>query len=67
MAQQNQQVLPSEGFVRLPTVLAVLPISRSSLYDGIKQGKYPAPVKLSTRTSAWKVEDIRLLIKTLGH
>jgi len=67
MATQKQQVLPPEGFVRLPAVLASIPISRSSFYDGIKKGIYPSPVKLSVRTSAWKVEDIRLLIENLGH
>jgi predicted DNA-binding transcriptional regulator AlpA len=55
--------LPETGFVRLPVVLAVFPVSKSSLYAGIQKGIYPAPVKLSERTSAWKVEDIRLLIE----
>lgn len=49
--------LPETGFVRLPSVLAVFPISKSSLYAGIQKGIYPAPIKLSERTSAWKVED----------
>lgn len=55
--------LPETGFVRLPVVLEVIPISKSSLYAGIKKGIYPAPVKLSERTSAWRVEDIRSLIE----
>lgn len=58
--------LPETGFIRLPTLLAVFPISKSSLYDGIKKGIYPAPVKLSERTAAWKVEDIRILIDQVG-
>jgi len=58
--------LPEAGFVRLPVVLSVIPISKSSLYAGIKKGVYPAPVKLSERTSAWKVEDIRSLIEQIG-
>jgi predicted DNA-binding transcriptional regulator AlpA len=55
----NYNHLPETGFVRLPVVLSVIPISKSSLYAGIKEGRYPAPVKLSERTSAWRVEDIR--------
>lgn len=58
--------LPETGFIRLPTVLAVFPISKSSLYEGIKKGIYPAPVKLSERTAAWRVEDIRILIEQAG-
>lgn len=59
--------LPETGFIRLPTLLAVFPISKSSLYDGIKKGIYPAPVKLSERTAAWRVEDIRSLIDQVGQ
>lgn len=54
--------LPETGFIRLPLVLSVFPASRSAFYAGIKKGIYPAPVKLSERTSAWRVEDIRTLI-----
>lgn len=55
--------LPETGFVRLPVVLSVFPISKSALYDGIRKGKYPAPVKLSERTAAWRVEDVRAMIE----
>ncbi len=58
--------LPDTGFIRLPTLLALIPISRASLYAGIKTNKYPAPVKISSRTSAWRAEDIRLLIEKLA-
>jgi len=60
-------ILPETGFIRLPVVLSIIPISKSSLYAGIKKGIYPAPVKLSERTSAWRVEDIRNLIEKIGH
>lgn len=55
-------VLPETGFVRLPQILSVFPVSRSAFWAGIKAGKYPKPVKLSERTTAWRVEDIRELI-----
>ena len=54
--------LPETGFVRLPQILSVFPVSRSAFWAGIKAGKYPKPVKLSERTTAWRVEDIRELI-----
>lgn len=59
--------LPAAGFLRISDVLAVFPISRSALYQGIKDGKYPAPVKLSERTAAWKVSDIRALLASYGE
>ena len=57
--------LPNEGFVRLPQVLAVIPVSKTQFWEGIKTGKYPSPIKLGPRTTAWRVEDIRGLIERL--
>src|SRR4051794_15999881 len=54
--------LAETGFLRLPQVLTIFPISRSAFWAGVKSGKYPKPVKLSERCTAWKVEDIRNLI-----
>ncbi len=58
--------LPETGFVRLPQILAVYPVSRSAFWAGVKDGRYPAPVKLSPRCTAWRVEDIRALIENAG-
>lgn len=55
--------LPQTGFVRLPQILAVYPIGRSTWWAGVKSGKYPQPVKISSRCTAWKAEDIRALIE----
>lgn len=58
--------LPETGFVRLPVILAVFPVSRSAWWAGCKTGKYPKPVKLSERTTAWRAEDIHALIASYG-
>jgi prophage regulatory protein len=53
------------GYVRLADILAPagpLPISKSTWWSGIKAGRYPKPVKLGPRITAWRVEDIRALI-----
>lgn len=55
--------LPQTGYIRLPAVLKIYPVSKSTWWAGIKSGKYPAGVKLSQRVTAWKVDDIRTLIQ----
>ncbi len=58
--------LPLSGFVRLASILAPrgpIPVGRSTWWTGIKTGRFPKPVKLGPRTTAWKVEDIRDLIE----
>jgi len=67
MSNDQAKPLPESGFVRLPQVLAVIPISKSSWWDGVKAGKYPKPVKLSARVTCWRVEDIRALIAKLSQ
>lgn len=62
-------VLPTEGFLRLNQIIgskgapAIIPISRSSFLAGVREGRFPKPVKLGKRTTAWKVSDIRKLIE----
>ena len=61
MVKSKQNELPEAGFVRLPGVLRVFPVGKSTWWNGVAEGKYPAPVKLSKRVSAWRVGDIRRL------
>ena len=65
MSQPN--ALPETGFVRLASILAPrgpIPVSKSTWWEGVKTGRYPKPVKLGPRITAWRVEDIRRLIET---
>jgi predicted DNA-binding transcriptional regulator AlpA len=63
--------LPEVGFLRLPQIIgdtkrgipAIVPVSKSTWWAGVKSGRYPAAVKLSARTTAWPVESIRALIE----
>jgi len=64
---QPIQPLSEIGLLRLPQVLQLLPFCRSTLLNGIKDGRYPAPIKIGPRAVAWRVSDIRTLIKSLGE
>ena len=62
--------LPESGFLRLPQIIGdkkrgippVVPVSKTAWWDGVKTDRYPKPVKLGPRTTAWRVDDIRRLI-----
>jgi prophage regulatory protein len=56
-------LLPREGFVRLALILTLFPVSPSTWWRGVRSGRYPRPVKLSACCTAWRVEDIRELLK----
>jgi len=71
--------LPATGFLRIyqiigdpgkpeakppiPPTPAIIPVSRSHWWEGIKQGKFPRGIKLSERCTVWRVEDILQLIE----
>lgn len=66
--------LPAVGFLRLrqiigdqdavPPIPPLIPISRSSWLAGVRSGRFPAPVKLGPRTTAWRVADIIKLVNS---
>lgn len=58
--------LPVIGFLRLPQVLEIIPVSKSTWWQGCKDGRFPKPVKLGPKTTAWRVEDIAVLIERIG-
>jgi predicted DNA-binding transcriptional regulator AlpA len=60
--QEVSSVLPPEGFVRLPVVVKVLGVGKTTWWCGVREGRFPKPVKLGPKTSVWRVEDIRALI-----
>ena len=62
----SNNVLPPEGFVRLPVVIKVMGMGKTTWWMGVREGRFPKPVKLGPRMSAWRVEDIRALIANPG-
>ncbi len=59
-------VFPETGLVRLSSILAPcgpIPVSKSTWWAGIKTGRYPKPIKLGSRITVWRAEDILALIK----
>jgi predicted DNA-binding transcriptional regulator AlpA len=58
--------IPETGFLRLPDVLRLIPVKKTCWWEGVRSGRFPKAIKLSPRCTAWRVEDIRQLIKTLS-
>ena len=55
----------SARLMRLKDILAPrgpIPVSKSTWWAGVKSGRYPQPVKLGPRITAWRADDIEALI-----
>ena len=59
--------IPATGFLRLPQILAIFPISKSTWWEGCRTGRYPKPIKLGPRTTVWRAEDIAALVESFSN
>ena len=57
--------MTKSALLRLPQVLAIIPVSRSAWWAGCKSGRYPKPIKIAPRTTVWKASDILALLEKL--
>ncbi len=68
--ETQYNTLPETGLVRLSRILGdkkkgippIIPVSKSTWWEGVKSGRFPKPIKLGGRTTCWNVLDIRQLI-----
>lgn len=67
--------IPESGFLRLPQIIgdakagipAIIPVSKSTWWAGVRTGRYPKPTRaLGLRITAWRAEDIRALIQAVA-
>ncbi len=64
--------LPEVGYVRLHQIIGnpkanpptppIIPVSKSTWWQGVKSGRFPRSIKLGPRITVWNVEDIKALI-----
>lgn len=78
MNARNRIILPLTGYVRLSQIVgapgdleadppklpipAIIPVSKSTWWSGVKSGRFPKSVKLGPRTTCWRISDIKVLI-----
>ena len=66
------------GFLRLPQIIGnpkadppippIIPVSKSTWWQGVAEGRYPQPVRsLGRRITAWRAEDILALCEQMGN
>ncbi|MGE4263382.1 MAG: helix-turn-helix transcriptional regulator [Desulfovibrio sp.] len=60
------EILSAASLLRLPQVLSVIPVSRSTWWNRVRSGDFPQPVKLGPRTTAWRASDIADLLARLS-
>ena len=57
--------IPEFGFLRLNDVLRIIPVSKTTWYNGVRSGRFPKGIRLSQNIVVWRVEDIKNLVRQL--
>ena len=55
------------GFVRLPILVKLLGVSKTTIYKEIREGRFPKHVRLSPRVSAWRIADLKAHFEKLQN
>ncbi|MGN6305723.1 MAG: helix-turn-helix transcriptional regulator [Mesorhizobium sp.] len=66
----EKPISADEVLLRLPSVVGphgILPISKSSFWQGVAEGRYPKPIRLSPRVVCWRRSEILNLIQRLAE
>ena len=73
----NKHKLPEIGYARLcdiigdrradPPIPPIIPVSKSTWWQGVKTGRFPAPIKIGPGITAWRWADIGALISTIDR
>lgn len=60
MYQQQPTPTPNPGFLREKQLRqhGFAPFARSTMWRKVKDGTFPAPIKLSERVTVWRVQDL---------
>ena len=58
----EREELPQTGLLRIKQVLKFVPVSKSNWWQGVREGRFPQPVKLSERVTCWRSADVRAVI-----
>lgn len=62
---QSAQTNHTARLLRLKQVLELYPIGRSSLYKMIAEGRFPAQLRISEKSVAWREAEVLAFINSL--
>lgn len=54
VVHQSRPVVPRDRLIRLPDVEGATGCKKSTIYELMKAGRFPKPVRLSARHVAWQ-------------
>lgn len=57
----------TDPLLRLPQVLQIIPVCKSTWWAGVRSGRFPQPIKIGPRTTCWRLSDVVSVIENAGQ
>lgn len=68
MSDTANQSGEHQGYLREKQIIpSLFPVSRAEWWRGVKEGRYPAALKISEGVTVWRREDIQALLRRLDR
>jgi hypothetical protein len=61
LPKENQTAIKGPKYAQ-PCIQPLVPVCASAWWQGVKDGRYPKPIKLSPRVTAWREDEVLALI-----
>lgn len=56
----------ADKLLRMKQVLEVIPVAKSTIWQWVKEDRFPKPIKLGGKTTVWKMSEIQRFVETVG-
>ena len=63
MKKTHTKSTDTDRLIRLREVLELIPVSKSTWWEGVKSGRFPSPVRLGAKLTCWRLADILELVE----
>lgn len=69
-SRKERKYTTKDGTIRIikarPERKGLLPMGETTIWDKVRSGEFPAPIKLTERITAWRIEDIEAWMLSKG-
>ncbi len=69
-ARKERKYTAKDGTTRTikarPERQGILPMGETTIWDKVRAGEFPKPIKLTERITAWRIEDVQEWMKSKG-
>ena len=68
--RKERKYTAKDGTTRIikarPERQGLLPMGETTIWDKVRSGEFPAPIKLTERITAWRIEDVEAWMASKG-